>query len=205
MDYLRRAASILAFSLITAYIGMFYLDLENVWVYIYLKLMSFGLIPATICFSWIYLWRNESDPFKFLSQYNSLTQSVFVLLNLIRIPPRNLGFFGWTYILMSLILIVVYLTDWAYSKHGFFITGGLILLNVVFAIGLVLTTFESVNPFFLSNARPSLAAISDFIAEVSIMGALLAASSQLYWHEILKKRREDEIIERLFATLDAEG
>jgi hypothetical protein len=36
------------------------------------------------------------------------------------------------------------------------------------------------------------------------MGSLLVASSQLYWHEILKKRREQEIIERIFAALDAE-
>jgi hypothetical protein len=32
----------------------------------------------------------------------------------------------------------------------------------------------------------------------------MAASSQLYWHDILKKRREEEIIERIFAELDAE-
>jgi hypothetical protein len=94
------------------------------------------------------------------------------------------------------------LTNWAYSKTGFFITGGLILLNVVFAFGHVMTTFEHVHPFFL-NAGPSLAAVSDFITEVSIMGALLTASSQLYWHEILKKRREEEIIEKIFAALDA--
>jgi hypothetical protein len=36
------------------------------------------------------------------------------------------------------------------------------------------------------------------------MGALLVASSQLYWHEILKKRREEEAIEKLFSMLDAE-
>ena len=204
MDYLRRAAGILVFGLITAFFVMFYLNLENVWVYIYLKLISFGLIPATICFSWVYLWRNESDPFRFLSQYNSLTQGLFIVLNLVRVPPNRLGFFGLVYIALSIVLIFVYLSDWAYSKNGFFITGGLILLNVVFAFGLVMTTFEHVNPFFL-NAGPSMAAVSDFLTEISIMGALLAASSQLYWHEILKKRREDEIIERIFAALDAEG
>jgi hypothetical protein len=204
MDYLRRAAGILAFGLITAFLAMFYLNLENVWVYIYLKLISFGLIPATICFSWLYLWRNESDPFRFLSRYNSLTQAFFIVLNLVRVPPNRMGFFGLVYIALSIVLIVVYLSDWAYSKKGFFITGGLILLNVVFAFGLVMTTFEHVHSFFV-NAGPGLAAVSDFITEVSVMGALLAASSQLYWHEILKKRREEEMIERIFAALDAEG
>jgi len=192
---------ILAFCLITAYFAIFYLNLENVWVYIYLKIISYGVIPITICFSWLYLWRNEQEPFRFLSHYNSLTQGLFILLNLIRVPPRRIGTFGMGYIVLSIVLIIVYLTDWAYSKTGFFITGGLILLNVVFAFGLIMTTFEQVNPIFI-NAGPSMAAISEFITEASIMGSLLAASSQLYWHEILKKRREQEIIERIFAELD---
>ena len=172
------------------------------WVYIYLKIISYVVIPSTICFSWLYIWRNESNPFKFLSQYNSLTQALFIILNLVRVPPNRLGLFGWTYVGLSIMLILFYLTDWAYSKTGFFVTGGLILLNVVFAFGLVMTTFERIHPFFI-NAGPSLAAVSEFITEVSIMGSLLAASSQLYWHEILKKRREAEIIERIFAELDA--
>lgn len=204
MDHLRRAAGILFFGLATAYFAIFYLNLENMWVYIYLKLISFGLVPGTICFSWVYLWRNEADPFRFLSQYNSLTQGLFIVLNLARVPPNRLGFFGLTYIALSIALIGVYLSDWAYSKTGFFITGGLILLNVVFVFGLVMTTFEHIHPFFV-DAGPSMAAVSDFITEVSIMGALLAASSQLYWHEILKKRREEEIIERIFAALDSDG
>jgi hypothetical protein len=83
------------------------------------------------------------------------------------------------------------------------ITGGLILLNVVLAFGLVLTTFEYIHPFFM-NTGIGLTAFSSFITEIGIMGTLLAASSQLYWHDILKKRREEEIIERIFSELDAE-
>lgn len=184
--------------------AIFNLNIDNVWVYIYTKFISFGVIPATICFSWLYLWRNESDPFRFLSKYNSATQALFILLNLIRVPLNRIGFFGYVYITLSIILIIVYLTDWAYSKTGFFITGGLILLNVVFAFGLVMTTFEHIHPFFI-NAGPAYIAVSDFITEISIMGSLFAASSQLYWHEILKKRRDDEMIERLFAALDTQN
>ena len=202
-DYLRNASVILAFSLITSAFMMFNLNLDNMGVYIYLKLISFGVVPAVICFSWLYLWRNESDPFRFLSNYNSLTQALFVILNLIRVPFDRLGFFGTVYILLSVALILVYQTNWAYGKIGFFISGGLILLNVVFAFGLVMTTFEHVHPFFL-GAGPGLIALSDFITEVSVMGSLLVASSQLYWHEILKTRREQEMIERIFAELDAE-
>ena len=202
MDYLRKSAGILAFSLSTSLLTMFFLDLENVFVYIYLKLISFGVVPITICFSWLYLWRNESNPFNFLSMYNCATQALFLVLNIVRVPLEHLGGFGLLYTVLSVALIVVYLTDWAYSKTGFFITGGLILLNVVFAFGLVMTTFEHMHPIFL-NSGPGLAALGDFITEVAIMGALLVASSQLYWHEILKKRREEEIIERIFAELDA--
>jgi hypothetical protein len=36
------------------------------------------------------------------------------------------------------------------------------------------------------------------------MGTICTASSQLYWHDILKKLREEAIIERIFAELDAE-
>ena len=202
MDYLRRAAGILAFSLSSSVLSMFFLDLENVFVYIYLKIISFGVIPLTLCFSWLYLWRNEPNPFNFLSQYNCVTQALFLVLNIIRVPLEHLGFFGLLYTILSIALIIVYLTDWAYSKMGFFITGGLILLNVVFAFGLVMTTFEHMHPIFM-NSGPGLAALGDFITEIAIMGALLVASSQLYWHEILKKRREEEMIERIFAELDA--
>ena len=204
MDYLRKSAGILALSLSTSLLTMFLLDLENVFVYIYLKIISFGVVPITICFSWLYLWRNEPNPFNFLSMYNCATQALFLMLNIVRVPLEHLGFFGLLYTILSIALIIVYLTDWAYSKVGFFITGGLILLNVVFAFGLVMTTFEHMHPIFL-NSGPSLAALGDFITEVAIMGALMVASSQLYWHEILKKRREQEIIERIFADLDAKG
>lgn len=202
-DYLRNVSAILVFSIVSSAFMMFNLNLDNIWAYLYLKLISFGVVPVTICFSWLYLWRNEPDPFRFLSNYNSLTQALFVILNLIRVPIGRMGFFGTAYILLSIALIIVYQTNWAYSKTGFFISGGLILLNVVFAFGLIMTTFEHVHPFFL-GAGQGLVAASDFITEVSVMGSLLVASSQLFWHEILKKRREQEIIERIFAALDAE-
>lgn len=203
-DYLRKTLALLLFGVITSYLIIFNLNLENAWVYLYLKLNSFGIIPATICFSWLYLWRNEADPFRFLSHYNSVSQAFFIVLNLIRIPLNKLGLFGLVYVGLSALLIIVYLTDWAYTKTGFFVTGGLILLNVVFAFGLVMTTFEHTHPFFIA-AGPRFIAVSDFITEISVMGSLLAASSQLYWHEILKKRREDEIIERIFAELDSKN
>ncbi len=79
-------------------------------------------------------------------------------------------------------------------------TGVLILLNVVFAFGLALTTFEYVHPWFAREGA-GLAALRDFVAEMSVMGALFASSSQLYWHEILKKIREEMLVEKIFDSL----
>jgi hypothetical protein len=103
--------------------------------------------------------------------------------------------------LLSVFLIIAYQTDWPYTKWGFFFTGGFILLNVVLAFALIMTTFEHIHPYFASGG-PGLAALGFFITELSVMGALLTASSQLYWHDILQKRREQQIIEAIFAEMD---
>ena len=124
-------------------------------------------------------------------------------MNVLRVRSGRIGIFGLAYILLSLFLIVVYLTDWPYTKLGFFFTGGFILLNVVFAFGLVMTTFEMIHPYFQSGGV-GLVALGAFVTEMSVMGALLTASSQLYWHDVLQKRREQQIIEQIFAELDAE-
>jgi hypothetical protein len=81
------------------------------------------------------------------------------------------------------------------------VTGVLILLNVVFAFGLALTTFEYVHPWF-AREGVGLAALRDFVTELSVMGALFISSSQLYWHEILNKIREEVLVEMIFESLD---
>jgi hypothetical protein len=77
----------------------------------------------------------------------------------------------------------------------------LILLNVVFAFGLALTTFEYVHPWF-REGDIGLAALRDFVTELSVMGALFTSSSQLYWHEILGKIREEALVEMIFDSLE---
>ncbi len=114
-----------------------------------------------------------------------------------------IGGFGLLYILLSIFLIAVYRTDWPYTQRGFFFTGGLILLNVLFAFGMVMTTFEHIHPFF-NNGNAGLVALGVFITELSVMGALFSSSSQLYWHDILQKRREQQIIEAIFVELDVD-
>ncbi len=128
---------------------------------------------------------------------------LFLVMNVLRVRLAGMGGFGVLYAGLSLFLIAVSLTDWPYTKYGSFITGALILLNVVFAFGMVMTTFEYINPYF-SLGSASRRELGMFITEVSAMGALLTASSQLYWHDILVKRREQMIIEQMFADLDAE-
>lgn len=198
--YLRNFSFIIGFGLISALISMFYLDPNNGYIYIFLKLISFGVLPITLCFSWVWFWRDSPNPFKYLSLWNSGTQAMFLVMNTLRIRFGKIGVFGVLYIMLSVFLIAVYLTDWPYTKYGFFFTGGFILLNVVFAFALIMTTFDHINPYF--NGGPGLVALGSFITEMSVMGALLTASSQLYWHDILTKRREQQIIEAIFAEFD---
>lgn len=199
--YLRNFTALIGFSLISALYSIFNLNTENVYVDIFLKLLSFGVIPITLCFSWIWFWRSSPKPFKYLSLWNCGTQALFLVMNVLRIKSGMIGVSGVFYILLSVFLIGAYLTDWPYTKYGFFFTGGFILLNVLFAFALIMTTFDVINPFFI-NGGQELAALGSFITETSVMGALLTASSQLYWHDILQKRREQQIIEAIFAELD---
>lgn len=122
-------------------------------------------------------------------------------MNTLRVRSERIGVFGVLYILLSFFLIVVYQTDWPYTKWGFFFTGGFILLNVLLAFALIMTTFEHIHPYFAMGG-PGLSELGSFITELSVMGALLTASSQLYWHDILQKRREQQIIEAIFAEMD---
>jgi len=199
--YLRNFSFIIGFGLISALYSIFNLNTDNVYVNIFLKLISFGVIPITLCFSWVWFWRGSPVPFKYLSIWNCGTQAMFLIINTLRIRSGNIGVFGVLYILLSVFLIAVYLTDWPYTKWGFFFTGGFILLNVLFAFTLIMTTFEYMHPYFASGG-PGLVALGSFITEMSVMGSLLTASSQLYWHDILTKRREQQIIEAIFAELD---
>jgi len=199
--YLRNFAAILVLGLASAMFIMFNLNLDNMFTYIVLKITSFGVVPITLCFSWVWLWRDSKEPFKFLGVWNSGTTLLFLMMNVLRVRIARMGGFGVLYLILSLFLIVVSLTDWPYTKYGSFLTGGLILLNVVFAFGMVMTTFEFIHPYFAMGTA-GYRELGMFITEVSAMGALLTASSQLYWHEILVKRREQMFIEQLFADLD---
>lgn len=194
---------ILGGGLLVALYSIFNLNPDNVYIYILLKIISFGVIPITLCFSWIWFWRSSPNPFKYLSLWNCGTQAVFLLMNTLRIRAGKIGLFGGLYILLSLFLIAVYLTDWPYTRYGFFFTGGFILLNVVMAFALIMTTFDSIHPFF-NNGGQGMVGLGIFVTELSVMGALLTASSQLYWHDILQKRREQQIIEAIFTELDAD-
>lgn len=191
----------ISFGVIAGLFTIFNLNLDNMIIYIFLKLISVGLVPLTLCFSWVWLWRDSKEPFKFLGAWNSVILLLFLILNVLRIQMMRLGAFGVAYALLSLFLAVSSFSDWSHSKYGSFITGGLILLNVVFAFGMVMTTFNYMHPYFTTGGVHYVE-LGTFVTEISAMGALLTASSQLYWHEILVKRREEMIIEQLFADMD---
>jgi len=190
----------LSLVLFSAYAGMFILDPLNVWVFFYLKGVSVAVVPGLVCFSWLLFWRDGGDPFRFLLRWNIGTQILFLALNLLRVQAGSWGVFGWLYLALSTVIVGIYISGVHFSRWGFWVTGVLILLNVVFAFGLALTTFEHVHPLF-AREGVGLTALRDFVAELSVMGALFASSSQLYWHEILKRIREEILIERVFESL----
>lgn len=104
--------------------------------------------------------------------------------------------------ILSAVIIGIYRSNLHFSKWGFWVTGVLILLNVVFAFGLALTTFEYVHPWFVREGDVGLAALRDFVTELSVMGVLFTSSSQLYWHDILREIREEILVEMIFDSLD---
>jgi hypothetical protein len=191
----------LALVLLSAYACMFILDPGNVFVYVYLKVVSVGVVLGLICFSWLYFWRDGDDPFLFLCHWNCGTQILFLAMNLVRVQAGSWGVFGWLYMVLSAVIVGIYLSNYHFSRWGFWVTGVLILLNVVFAFGLALTTFEYVHPWF-AREEVGLAALRDFVTELSVMGALFTSSSQLYWHEILRKIRDEILVEMIFDSLD---
>ena len=201
MDTLKlgKLAGALGIVLLSAYAGMFILDPMNIWAFFYLKIVAVAVIPGLVCFSWLLFWR-DGDPFRFLLRWNIGTQVLFLVLNLLRVQAGSWGVFGWLYLALSVVIVGIYVSGVHFSRWGFWVTGMLILLNVVFAFGLALTTFEHVHPWLVGGGV-GLAALRDFVAELSVMGALFASSSQLYWHEILKRIREEAFIERVFESL----
>jgi len=191
----------LSLLLLSAYAGMFILDPHDIWVFFYLKALALGVVPGLVCFSWLIFWRDSDDPFLFLCHWNCGSQILFLALNLVRVQAGSWGVFGWLYMVLSAVVVGIYLSNYHFSRWGFWVTGMLILLNVVFAFGLALTTFEYVHPWF-AREGVGLAALRDFVTELSVMGALFTSSSQLYWHEILRKIREERLVEMVFESLE---
>lgn len=198
---LGKLLSLLFFLFLSCYLSIFYLDLSNVFVNIYLKLVAACAIPSIICFSWLYFWRDSRDPFRYLSLWNCGTQLLFLSMNLLRIQVGAWGFIGVLYIVLSVVIVSSYINKYYATRWGFFLTSVLILMNVVLAFALTLVTFDYVHPFF-SSSNSSLVAVGSFVAEMSVMGAMFTSSSQLYWHEIMNKKMEEALVEAIFESLE---
>ena len=198
---LGKLLSLLFLLFLSGYLSITYLDLSNVFVNIYLKLLAAGAIPSIICFSWLYFWRDSRDPFRYLSLWNCGTQLLFLSMNLMRIEVGAWGVLGILYMVLSIVIVGIYINEYYATKWGFFLTSGLILMNVVLAFALTLVTFDYVHPLF-SSSNSNLAAVGSFVAEMSVMGAMFTSSSQLYWHEIMNKKREEALVEAIFESLE---
>jgi len=202
---LRNFAGLLALILSSAYYAMFHMDLGDGTVVVFLKLISVGVLPGLACFSWLYFWVDAADPFRFLSLWNSGTQVLFMGVNLLRIPVASWGVFGWLYLALTAVVITFYLTSYHSARWGFFALGGLILLNVVLAFALALTTISLIHPVFTVSESEAVQYLGGFVTELAVMGAVFSSSSQLYWHDILNKKREEALVERVFQQLEEEA
>ncbi|MCW4051158.1 MAG: hypothetical protein NWE89_15655 [Candidatus Bathyarchaeota archaeon] len=203
MDKLKvgKLLGFLSLIFLSGFVSIFYLDLLNPFVFIYLKIIAVGVIPSVICFSWLYFWRDFEDPFRYLSLWNCGTQVLFLGVNLFRVQVKAWGVLGVLYLLLSVVLLGFYLTDIHMTKWGFFTLSGLILLNVVLAFAVTLTTFDYLHPVFAYSSNNRILTVGSFVTELSVMGALFTSSSQLYWHDILTRRREQAMVEAIFASL----
>jgi len=201
----RNFLGLLFIVLASAYFAMFHLDLNSGTVVVFLKLVSAGVLPGLLCFSWLYFWADAADPFRYLAIWNSFTQALFLAVNLLRIPAASWGVFGWAYIGLSVVVIAFYLTRFHDTRWGFFALGGLILVNVALAFALTLTTYSLTHPVIAASEREAVRYLGVFISELAVMGALFTSSSQLYWHDVLGKRREQAMVEGVFQQLEEEA
>ena len=202
---LRNLSGLMSFTLLSAYFAMFHMDLGNTLVVVFLKLVSVIILPALVCFSWLYFWADSPDPFRYLSLWNCGTQVMFLAVNLVRVPPVQWGVAGWLYVGLSAVIVALYVTRLHNSKWGFFAAGGLILLNVAMVFIVTLTTYAMIHPFFAASQLEPVIYLGYFITELAVMGAVYSSSSQLYWHDILTKRREEALVEHVFNLLDEEA
>ena len=88
---------------------------------------------------------------------------------------------------------------------GLLRVGGFILLNVALAFALTLTTYSLTHPVIAASEREAVRYLGVFISELAVMGALFTSSSQLYWHDVLGKRREQAMVESVFQQLEEEA
>jgi len=202
---LRNFAGLMALVLSSTYYAMFHLDLGSGLTVLFLKLMSVGVLPGLVCFSWLYFWRDSSDPFRFLGLWNSGTQALFLGVNLLRIPFASWGVFGLLYLTLTAVVVAFYLTSYHNTKWGFFALSGLILMNVVLAFALALTTISFIHPVFVASESGAMRYLGGFVTELAVMGAVLTSGSQLYWHDILNRRREEALVEMVFQQLEEEA
>jgi len=199
---LHNFAGLLMLVLSSTYYAMFHLDLSNGTVVVFLKVVSAGVLPGLLCFSWLYFWADSPNPFRYLTLWNTGTQVLFLAVNLLRIPVASWGVFGLLYIALTVVVVAFYITSYHETRWGSFVLGGLILLNVVLAFALTITTYTLIHPFFATSSAEAVRYLGVFVSELAVMGAIFTSSSQMYWHDILGRRREEAQVARIFVELE---
>lgn len=186
----------------SGYASIFWFSGNSALNVIYLKIIGSAIIPSVLSFGWMALWKESDEPFTFHMNWNATSQIILLGIILSQIQSRSWGLLVWGTVLLTIFLLISNYTGFSGTKNGFSVTGFLILVNVVLLFSIVLTSFNHLDIIFL--IEPSFEArllLKALINEVSVMGILLTASSQLYWHEKLKEKQESLFMEKIVNSI----
>jgi len=162
-----------------------------------------AVVPGLLGFGWLVFLKDVEEPLSFLSRWNSVSQFVFLALNLVRIEMSSWGIVGLLYAAAYILLISSNAGDYSSYPRRLRRVGMLILFNFLLSFTFILLTLDAMNPVLLAGLGFEGANVYGILlTEMSIMGVLLSAGSQLYWLDILEKKIEVEAWEAYFHALD---
>jgi len=162
-----------------------------------------AVVPGLLGFGWLVFVKGVEEPLSFLSRWNSVSQFVFLALNLVRIEVSSWGVVGLFYVAASILLISSNAGDYSSHPRRLRSVGMLILFNFLLSFIFILLTLDAMNPVLLAGLGVEGANVYGvLLTELSIVGALFSAGSQLYWLDMLEKKIEVEAWEAYFHALD---
>ena len=154
------------------------------------------LIPGILCLGWYFYWWDVGDPIRFLARWNMVTQILFMVLLLIQVKWEHWGLLGGIYVIVTIAVIAI--SNLERLKHPIIFTLGefLALMNVLVPIAFLLIAYDFTLLTGISELGV-MGAVRLYGLQAGSVGVLFAAASQMYWYELEKRRRDDEMMEMI--------